>query len=302
MTSYPDMRPTTLPAERGATSVRTIALTSAAMLCFAANSILCRLALAPRHIDAATFTTLRVLSAAAMLGLIVFVQRRKLPRLTRANPWSAAALFGYLIFFSFAYLRLEAGTGALILIGAIELSMFSVAFYEGERFTAWQWIGLAMAIGGFLYLVLPGASAPDALGAAFMAISGVAWGCFSLLARGVHDPVEANASTMIACLLPTLAINFLGPHEFAATATGVLLAIASGAFATGLGYIIWYLALRSLPAARAATVQLSMPALVTLGGAGLLAEPLTMRLLIASAMLLGGIALVLGRHVAGGRR
>ena len=179
------------------------------MLCFAANSLLCRLALAPRHIDAATFTTLRVASAAAMLSLIVLLQRRKLPRLARANPLSAAALFGYLIFFSFAYLRLDAGTGALILIGAVQLSMFGVAFYEGERFTAWQWTGLAMAIVGFLYLFLPGASAPDGLGAVFMAISGVAWGCFSLLARGVHDPVEANASTMVACLLPTLAINLL---------------------------------------------------------------------------------------------
>jgi len=296
MTSYPDRRPTSRPASTGGTSLRTIVLSSTAMLCFAANSLLCRLALAPMHIDAATFTTLRVASAAAMLSLIVLLQRRKLPRLARANPLSAAALFGYLIFFSFAYLRLDAGTGALILIGAVQLSMFGVAFYEGERFTAWQWTGLAMAIVGFLYLVLPGASAPDGLGAVFMAISGVAWGCFSLLARGVHDPVEANASTMVACLLPTLAINLFGPHEFAATVGGVLLAIASGAFATGLGYIIWYLALRDLPAARAATVQLSMPALVALGGAGILAEPLTMRMLTASALLLGGIALVLGRH------
>jgi drug/metabolite transporter (DMT)-like permease len=286
-----------LPGKTTGTHLRTILLTSTAMLCFAANSILCRLALAPPLIDAATFTTLRVASAALLLSLIVFVQQRRLPRPSRANPLSTAALFAYLIFFSFAYLRLDAGSGALILIGAVQLSMFTVAFWEGERFLAAQWAGLALAVAGLFYLLLPGTSAPDPLGALLMALSGVAWGCFSLLARRTGEPVEANAATLLACLLPSLALSFLAIDDVAVSATGVLLAMASGAFATGLGYVVWYLALRELAAAHAATVQLSMPALVALGGAGLLGEALTMRLLGASVMMLGGIGLVLRRRI-----
>jgi drug/metabolite transporter (DMT)-like permease len=286
-----------LPGNATGTRLRTILLTSTAMLCFAANSILCRLALAPRLIDAATFTTLRVASAALMLSLIVFMQQRRPPRPRQANPLSTAALFAYLIFFAFAYLRLDAGSGALILIGAVQFSMFTVAFWEGERFLVTQWAGFALAVVGLFYLLLPGTSAPDALGALLMALSGVAWGCFSLLARGTGDPVEANAATLLACLLPSLALSLFAMNDVVVTATGVLLAMASGAIATGLGYVVWYLALRELAAAHAATVQLSMPALVALGGAGLLGEALSMRLLAASVMMLGGIGLVLRRRV-----
>jgi drug/metabolite transporter (DMT)-like permease len=270
-------------------------LTAAAMLCFAANSLLCRLALAPSRIDAATYTTLRVGSGALILSFVVWLQRRTFPRINRANVLSVASLFAYFIFFSFAYLRLDAGLGALILIGSVQLTMFSVAFCEGERFSGWQWAGLATALLGFVYLVGPGASAPDPLGALLMAICGIAWGSFSLLARGASDPVEANAANLIACALPAAAVNLLAAHDFEATAAGVLLAIASGSIATGLGYVVWYLALRGLPATHAATVQLSMPALVAIGGVGLLSEPLTGRVLVASAMMLGGIALVLQR-------
>jgi drug/metabolite transporter (DMT)-like permease len=270
-------------------------LTAAAMLCFAANSLLCRLALAPRLVDAATFTSLRVVSAAAMLSVVVCLQRRRFPRLDRANLLSVVSLFAYFIFFSFAYVRLDAGSGALILIGAVQLTMFSVGVWEGERFAALQWIGLATALLGFIYLVLPGASAPDLLGAALMAISGGAWGCFSLLARGASDLVETNAANLIGCLLPAAAVSLLVAHDFEATSGGVGLAVASGAVATGLGYIVWYLALRQLPATHAATVQLSMPALVALGGVLLLFEPITTRVVIASAMMLGGIGLVLIR-------
>jgi drug/metabolite transporter (DMT)-like permease len=282
-------------------SLRTVIFTSVAMPCFAANSILCRLALGPALIDAATFTTLRVLSAAAMLSLMVWLSYRRLPRMAAANPRAVVALFGYLVFFSFAYRRLEAGSGALILIGAVQLTMFTIAVWEGERFTAVQWLGLSMALLGFIYLVLPGVSAPDLFGAALMAMSGAAWGWFSLLARGAEHPLEANASNFLACLVPALSVNLLAAQALHATSFGVLLAIASGAIATGLGYIVWYLALRQLSASRAATAQLSMPALVALGGTAFLSEPLTVRLLIASAALLGGIALVFGQRVHGSR-
>jgi len=284
-----------VPTRISGIPLRTLMLTAAAMLCFAANSLLCRLALAPRLVDAATFTTLRVVSAAAMLSLMVWLLQGRLPRLNRANPHSIVALFAYFIFFSFAYLRLDAGSGALILIGAVQLTMFSVAFWEGERFSALQWTGLAAAVLGFAYLVLPGASAPDPLGAALMGISGIAWGFFSLLARGADDPVETNASNLLGCMLPAVIVSLLAARDFEVTTPGVLAAIASGSIATGLGYIAWYLALRGLPATHAATVQLSMPALVALGGVAMLSEPLTMRVVVASMLMLGGIALVLTR-------
>ena len=280
------------------TSLRAIGLTTAAMLCFAGNSILCRLALASRLIDAATFTLIRVVSAAAMLGLVVWLQQRRLPRPMQINLLSAAALFAYLVFFSFAYMRLDAGSGALILIGGVQLTMFSIAFWEGERFTPSQWAGLGVALFGFGYLVLPGVTAaPDPFGAALMTTSGIAWGCFSLLARGTRDPVAENASNFFWCLFPALIVSLFDVGKFAAAPTGLILAAISGAIATGLGYIVWYLALRELPAAHAATVQLSMPVLVALAGTVFLSEPLTARLLTASATMLGGIALVLRQRV-----
>ena len=183
-------------------SSQVILMTAVAMLCFAANSIVCRLALAPGYIDAATFTTLRVISAGAMLGVAVLLSRRQLPRLAQVNLPSAMALLGYLIFFSFAYVRLDAGSGALVLIGAVQITMFGIALFEGERFRPLQWSGLGLALLGFVYLILPGVSAPDPFGTVLMALSGISWGCFSLLARGAPDPIAANASNFLVCLFP----------------------------------------------------------------------------------------------------
>jgi drug/metabolite transporter (DMT)-like permease len=175
--------------------------------------------------------------------------------------------------------------------------MFSVAFWEGERFTPSQWAGLGLALFGFGYLVLPGVSAPDPLGVVLMTVSGVGWGCFSLLARGAHDPVAANAGNFLWCILPAVIVSMLSVHDFEAAPTGLLLASLSGGVATGFGYIVWYLALRDLPATHAATVQLSMPALVALGGTLFLSEQITVRLLIATAGMLGGIGLVFAQRV-----
>jgi drug/metabolite transporter (DMT)-like permease len=277
---------------------RTFALTCFAMLCFAANSLLCRMALAPELVDPATFTTVRVLSAVAMLVVVVWLRRQHLPRIKYAKAGSIAALFGYLIFFSFAYARLTAATGALILFGSVQLTMFGIALREGEHFSALSWAGLAIAVSGLVYLVLPGLSAPDPLGAVMMAISGISWGLFSLLARGADDPVEANATNFLFCLPPAMLVNVAFIGDFHATAGGLGLAIASGAIASGLGYVIWYFALRELPATRAATVQLSVPAIAALGGVALLSEPLTARLLIASAAMLGGVAIVLAQRAS----
>ena len=277
-------------------SSRTLLLTCVAMLCFAANSLLCRLALAPGLIDPASFTSVRVAAACAMLILVVWLKLRRLPRLRDAKPRSIAALFGYLVFFSFAYVRLDAGTGALILFGAVQLTMFAIALREREPFPPLAWLGLAIAVGGLVWLLLPGASAPDPLGALLMALSGLCWGLFSLLARGASDPVENNATNFLGCLPPVLLLNLAFAGELHLSPHGLALAIASGAIASGLGYVIWYVALAGLPATRAATVQLSVPAIAAIGGVILLSEPVTLRLVIASIAMLGGIAIVLAQR------
>jgi drug/metabolite transporter (DMT)-like permease len=274
-------------------TARTFYLTALAMICFAANSVLCRLALAPDLIDPAGFTLVRVFSAAAILTLIIMARRGRRPSLRRANPRSVAALFGYIAFFSFAYVRLDTGTGALILFGAVQFTMFAVALREGERFPLPAWGGLAVAIGGLVYLVLPGLSAPDPLGTALMIVSGIAWGWFSLLGRGAEDPEETIATAFICCLPPATLLAGISFGSLQAAPAGILLGVASGAVTSGLGYVIWYAALRGLKAGQAATVQLSVPAIAAAGGVLLLAEPLSARLVLASAAMLGGIAIVL---------
>ena len=266
------------------------------MLCFAANSLLCRLALAPKLIDPATFTSVRVLSAAAMLSIVVWLRRRHLPRLSHANPRSIAALFAYLIFFSFAYTRLSAGTGALILIGGVQLTMFCIALHEGERFSLASWVGTWVGSSRRSLSRPAGRQRARPIGSR---TDGHVRDCMGILftpcpRRG--PSVESNADNLLWCLLPAALVNLCYFGDFNGTSAGFGLAIASGAVATGFGYIVWYLALRDLSAAHAATVQLSMPAIAALGGVAFLAEPLSLRLLIASAAMLGEIAIVLTRR------
>jgi drug/metabolite transporter (DMT)-like permease len=272
---------------------RTAALTSIALLCFSANSILCRLALAPDLIDPASFTSVRIVSAAGMLTASVWLKYRHFPRPGRAKPRSIASVFVYLVFFSFAYTRLSAATGALILIAAVQFTMLCIAVFQGERFSSLSWFGFTVAVTGVLWLLLPGAMAPDPLGAALMAVSGAAWGFFTVFARGSDNPEETNASNMLWCLLPAAVVSLLWLGNMHWTIAGLVLAGVSGGVATGFGYLVWYLALRHLLVTQATIVQLSMPAVVALAGVVFLAEPLTARLLVASAAMLGGIALAL---------
>lgn len=283
-----------------------MSLTAIAMLAFAANSLLCRLALGAGAIDAASFASLRMVSGAAMLVVILLLRGRKANGST-ADWRSALMLFLYMACFSFAYLSLGAGTGALILFGAVQLTMFVVALRAGEHFSGISWAGLAIAILGLVYLVSPGLHAPDPLGALLMAVAGLAWGLYSLLGRRATDPLEATARNFVYAvplvLLVSLGAWGLTPDAIEASAQGALLAIASGALASGCGYVVWYAVLPALPATRAATVQLSVPAIAALGGVLLLAEELTWRLLLASIATLGGVALVLAqRAVVASRR
>lgn len=207
-------------------------------------------------------------------------------------------LFTYMAFFSFAYLSLSAGTGALILFGAVQLTMFIVALRNGEQFRFLSWTGLTLAILGLVYLISPGLTAPDPLGAVLMAIAGIAWGFYSLLGRRVADPLEATANNFIYSVPLVIIVSFFFAGDFNSTSSGLALAMASGAIASGLGYVIWYAALRGLTATAAATVQLSVPVIAALGGVLLLSEPITLRLLLASAATLGGVAIVLSQRSA----
>ena len=286
------MAEATFAKEAGTARLRVAALTATAMLAFAANSLLCRLALAGGRIDPASFSAVRVVAGALALGLIFSLQRRRSPIM--AAEWrSVAALTAYLVFFGFAYVSLRTGVGALILFGAVQLTMFAAALRGGERLSAAAWGGLALALGGLVYLASPGLAAPDQLGAALMAVAGVAWGAYSLYGRKAADPLAATTANFIYATPVVLIAALVFAARLHVTPGGAALAGASGALASGCGYAIWYAALRGLTPARAATVQLSVPAIAALGAVVLLAEPLTPRLVIASALTLGGVFLAL---------
>jgi drug/metabolite transporter (DMT)-like permease len=268
------------------------------MVAFAANSLLCRLALGQEIIDAASFATVRVVAGAVTLSLIVLPRWRVRGR--APADWRAVTmLFLYMAFFSFAYLSLSAGTGALILFGAVQLTMIIVSLNNGEQFPWLSWVGLILALLGLVYLVLPGVTAPEPVGAVLMAVAGIAWGFYSLLGKGATDPLEATANNFIwsVPLVLLTSVVFLG--EIQLSRTGIVLAATSGAVTSGLGYVVWYVALRGLTTARAATVQLSVPVIAALGGVVLLSEEITFRLLVASAATLGGVAIVFAQRATG---
>jgi len=272
-------------------SMRTLFLTSVAMLAFAANSVLCRLALGSDDIDAGSFTAIRL--GAGALILLLIVARRNWNAVRRpAGSWvSAGMLFLYAAAFSFAYRDLAAGTGALLLFGAVQLTMLLTAVYAGERPPALEWAGLALAFGGLLYLVMPGLSAPPLLGTVLMTVAGVAWGVYSLRGRRADDALGQTGGNFLRSVPFALAIGLATFGLAHVTPRGVLLAVLSGGVTSGMGYVIWYAALRTLTATRAALVQLSVPVIAALGGTVFLTEAITLRLVVASALVLGGIAL-----------
>jgi len=274
----------------------TLLLTALAMVAFAANSLLCRLALVDPTIDPASFTAVRLVAGAVTLALLVAL-RGGGKNLIAAGSWrSAAALFGYAIAFSFAYVTLGASTGALILFGAVQMTMIGVGLARGERLGVLQWTGALVAVGGLAYLLAPGLHAPSPIGAALMAGAGVAWGSYSLFGRSARsqrfEPTTTTAGNFLrAAPVALLVIPFM--PALTLSAHGVTLAIASGAIASGLGYAVWYSALKGLRASEAAIVQLTVPVIAAAGAILFLSEALTLRFALASVAILGGVALVL---------
>lgn len=277
--------------------MRLFLLTALAMCAFAGNSLLCRAALKHTGIDPATFTAVRLIAGALTLVLLLRLRASTHAARRPAGNWvSALALFVYAAAFSWAYIELDAGTGALLLFGSVQATMILTGLARGERLAPWQWMGLALALAGLIALLRPGLSAPPIVSAVLMIAAGAAWGVYTLRAKNSGDPLAATAGNFLRsvpwALLFVLAVLF-SQAGLALDTAGAIYAVASGALTSGVGYAIWYAALPGLRAATAATVQLSVPVISALGGVLLLAEPLTLRLAISSLAVLGGIALVI---------
>ncbi|MBF2036462.1 MAG: DMT family transporter [Leptolyngbyaceae cyanobacterium T60_A2020_046] len=272
-------------------SIRLSVLTTLAMIAFAGNSLLSRAALGHTHIDAASFTTVRLLAGALMLWLVV--RLRSSPPVNQGSWLSALALFVYAVGFSFAYLSLATATGALLLFGAVQMTMISYGLGQGERLQKRQIVGLMLSLSGLIGLLLPGLSAPPLAGALLMVTAGVAWGIYSLRGRGVGNPIQVSAGNFLRAVPLAVVASLLMLPSLSLDWVGIGYAVASGALASGLGYALWYSTLPALQATQAATVQLSVPVIAALGGIVFLGEAITWRLALASIAILGGIALII---------
>jgi len=276
-----------------------ILYTGCALIAFAFNSILCRLALKTGEIDAAGFTTIRLLSGALALITISYFSGGKAEKMKLGNWLSAFLLFAYAICFSFAYISLTAGTGALILFGCVQLTMILAALVKGEKPKILEWVGMCVALGGLIYLVFPGLTSPPLFSSALMAFAGISWGIYTLRGKGSSDPLGdttgnfvRSAPMIIIAVLPFLS----GMHL---SGTGILLAVLSGAAASGIGYTVWYTVLKHHTTTRSAVLQLAVPVLAAAGGIIFLSETLTVRLLTAAVLILSGIALTIGGRKVG---
>ena len=273
--------------------IRIVFYTAFALTAFAFNSILCRMALREGEADAAGFTLVRLVSGAGVLLAISYLVSRKGNLIGRGNFFSAFFLFAYAICFSFAYLGLTAATGALILFGCVQLTMILAIIFGGGRLGWIEWLGFATAFGGLVYLVFPGLSAPPIWSALMMAAAGAAWGIYTLRGKGSANPLAETAGNF-ALSVPMIAVASLPfISEFNLSMRGAILAVLSGAVASGVGYTVWYTALKHLTSTRAAVLQLSVPLITAAGGIVFLAETAGLRLLIAAALILGGIGLTI---------
>ncbi len=277
----------------GSSLSRAFLYTSLAMLAFAGNSILCRMALRDGSIDPASFTSIRLLSGAVALLLIVRLTRKDASIREHGGWISALMLFFYAICFSYAYISLSAGTGALILFGFVQGTMIAIALWSGDRPSVSEWLGWLLAVGGLVWLLMPGIEAPPAVGATLMALAGIGWGVYSIRGRLETNALVSTCSNFVYSIAFVVILSAMTITSADITNRGVVLAIISGALTSGVGYVIWYAALNYLSALQAALVQLSVPAIAAAGGVILLAEPVSLRLLTSGILILGGISLAL---------
>jgi drug/metabolite transporter (DMT)-like permease len=280
----------------------TVALTTLALIAFAGNSVFCRLALAAPIIDPASYTAVRLIAGAITLWLIANFHQPAASTKSGGSWISAAMLFFYAIAFSFAFISLSTGTGALILFATVQITMIAVGLYRGERPELSEWLGLLIAIAGLIYLVFPGIAAPSAVGSFLMAVAGVAWGTYSLRGRGVSDPIGATAHNFLLTVPLALGAALAWLPTLTVTPVGFLWAALSGSITSGVGYVIWYAALRGLTATRAAIVQLAVPVLAALAGVVVLGEAISLRLVISAVVILGGVGLAVSRTSVPGRQ
>ena len=277
--------------------LRTILFTGFALVAFAANSVLCRLALGGKTIDASSFTIIRLISGAIVLFAITHIHRHE----TTANKngsWAAGLmLFLYAITFSYAYNTLDTATGALILFGAVQITMILLSLISGNRLHLTEWLGVGVAFTGFVYLILPDVTKPSVLGFALMTVAGIAWGIYTLKGRGSKNPLMDTTYNFIRTIPLVIILALITLEQAHYSLEGIVLAILSGGIASGIGYTIWYIALGGLSATQAAVVQLSVPVIAAMGGVIFVSEAITFRLTISALMILGGIlSLVLGRY------
>jgi drug/metabolite transporter (DMT)-like permease len=279
--------------------MRTTIYAGAALVAFATNSLLCRRALGADAIDAASFSAIRLASAAAALLLIAAVRGGDLVRL-RGSWASTASLFVYAVAFSFAYLELDVGTGALILFGTVQATMLFAALRSGDRPDGREWAGIAVALGGLVYLVSPGLAAPAPAGSLLMAVAGGAWGVYTVRGGGGRDPIGDTTGNFVRTLPLVVGLSLFAFQSFRASGEGVLLAVLSGALMSGVGYVVWYTALQGLKTTQAAAIQLAVPVLAAAVGALVLSEEISARLVLSGGLILGGVGLAMrgksGRH------
>ncbi|MEM7459413.1 MAG: DMT family transporter [Pseudomonadota bacterium] len=265
-------------------------MTSLAMVAFAANSVLGRLGLVETDIGAGSFALIRLLSGAVTLAATCALQSKKI----RGSLSGGLALLVYAGFFSYAYLALSAGMGAIILFALVQITMLGWGLIQGERLSGLQWLGFVIAVAALVWLVSPSLEAPPAWAAGAMAVAGIGWGAYSLLGRGVSDPTAATTGNFLcatALALPLFAIALVIAPEPMPPTEGILIAMASGAITSGLGYVIWYQALKGLTSSRAGIAQLTVPAIAAIGGVLFLTEPITLRFALSTLAILGGVAL-----------
>lgn len=278
-------------------TIKIILSTGLALLAFAGNSILCRLALGNNTIDAASFTTIRLLSGIVVLAVILIMTNSGCAQTAKGSWRASAMLFIYAVTFSFAYISLDTGIGALILFGSVQITMILASLFSGNKLHYSEWVGVIIAFTGFVYLVMPGLATPSLMGFILMTVAGIAWGFYTLAGRGTKNPFSDTAYNFLRTLPLVIVLIAFTFQSTNLSREGILLAVLSGGITSGLGYSVWYIALGGLSATQAAVVQLLVPVIAAIGGVLFASEMITQRLVLSSLMILGGIlAVVLGRH------